>query len=330
MIRFGVIGTNWITDAFLQAAKHVEDFQLTAVYSRTEEKGALFAKNHGVDVVFTNIEEMAASDHIDAVYIASPNAFHAEQAMMFLNAKKHVLCEKPLASNYNEVNIMIEVAKKNNVLLMEAVKGTLMPGFFELRNNLHKIGKIRRFLASFCKYSSRYDSYREGTILNAFKPELSNGSLMDLGIYCIYPVVALYGEPKKILANAVMLDSGVDGGGSLILQYDDFEAVLMHSKISDSYIQSEIQGEDGTMIIEGISEPEQLSIRYRGQDSEEINIQTEFPPMYYEVKEFISLIQAGKTESSINSYQNSLITAKIMEEARKQINLEYPADRLKS
>src|SRR5690606_26278552 len=128
----------------------------------------------------------------------------------------------------------------------------------------------------------------------------------------------------------VMLDSGVDGGGSLILQYDDFEVVLMHSKISDSYIQSEIQGEDGTMIIEGISEPEQLSIRYRGQDSEEINIQTEFPPMYYEVKEFISLIQAGKTESSINSYLNSLITAKIMEEARKQINLEYPADRLKS
>ena len=84
MIRFGVIGTNWITDSLIQSAQGLAEFQLTAVYSRTEEKGKEFAGKYGVETVFTSIQEMAESSIIDAVYIASPNSFHAEQAIMFL------------------------------------------------------------------------------------------------------------------------------------------------------------------------------------------------------------------------------------------------------
>lgn len=79
LIRLGVIGTNWITERFLEAAKLVEEFSLTAVYSRTEEKAKEFAGKYGVSTIFTNLEEMAASDEIDAVYIASPNSHHSRQ-----------------------------------------------------------------------------------------------------------------------------------------------------------------------------------------------------------------------------------------------------------
>lgn len=104
----------------MEAAKHVEDLSLTAVYSRTEEKAKEFANKYDVHTIFTNLEEMAASDDIDAVYIASPNSHHCRQAVLFLQNKKHVLCEKPMASNAAEVKEMIEAAKQNEVLLMEA------------------------------------------------------------------------------------------------------------------------------------------------------------------------------------------------------------------
>ncbi|MBS4197429.1 Gfo/Idh/MocA family protein [Lederbergia citri] len=326
MIRFGIIGTNWITDELIRSAQHIADFQLTAIYSRTKEKGQEFAAKYGVNAVFTNIDEMAESDKLDAVYIASPNSFHAEQSITFLRHGKHVLCEKPIASNPAEVKKMIQTAKNHNVLLMEALKTTVLPNFKAIQENLHKIGKVRRFFANFSKYSSRYDAYREGNILNAFNPTFSNGSLMDLGIYCVYPLVVLFGEPKKIHANAVMLESGVDGSGSLILQYDNFEAVLTHSKIVNSYIPSEIQGEDGSIIIDEISTPENVEIKYRNGKLEKIGQPYTVPSMYYEVEEFINLIKSGTLESKVNSYENSLITAHILSEARKQIGLTYPAD----
>ncbi|MBS4198246.1 Gfo/Idh/MocA family oxidoreductase [Bacillus sp. FJAT-49732] len=326
MIRFGIIGTNWITDQFIRSAQNIEDFRLTAVYSRTEEKGREFAEKYGVDTVYTNIEKMAESDDLDAVYIASPNSFHAEQSITFLRNGKHVLCEKPIASNPTELKKMILTAKNHNVLLMEALKTTLLPNFKSVQANLHKIGQVRRFFANFSKYSSRYDAYRDGTILNAFNPMFSNGSLMDLGIYCVYPLVVLFGEPKNVHANAVMLESGVDGSGSLILQYDDFEAVLTHSKIVNSFVPSEIQGEDGSIIIDEISTPENVEIRYRNGKSEKIGQTYTVPSMYYEIEEFINLIKSGKMESEVNSFENSLITARILAEARKQIGLTYPAD----
>ncbi|MFK4998347.1 Gfo/Idh/MocA family protein [Bacillus sp. N9] len=326
MIRFGIIGTNWITEEFIQSAARLPDFQLTAVYSRTEERAQQFAEKYNVKHIFTNLEEMAKSDCLDAVYIASPTSFHAKQSIIFLDNKKHVLCEKPLASNPQEVKAMVASAKKNNVLLMEAMKTTFLPNFKAIQKHLHKIGKVRMYFSTYCKYSSRYDAYREGNILNAFNPIFSNGSLMDLGVYCIYPLVLLFGEPKSVKANGVMLESGVDGGGTVLLKYDDFEAVIVHSKISNSYLPIEIQGEEGTMIIQEPSTPEKIEIHYRNGVVEEMNEETNHPSMYYEVEEFIRLIQAGKQESTINSYDRSMITARILAEARRQIGLVYPAD----
>jgi scyllo-inositol 2-dehydrogenase (NADP+) len=327
MIRFGVIGTNWITERFIKAASEVEGFVLTAVYSRTEERAKEFAAKFNVQTIFTDVESMAKSEEIDAVYIASPNSFHAEQAIMCMNHGKHVLCEKPMASNTAEVQEMIRVARANNVLLMEALKTTLLPNFKSIQENLHKIGKIRRYVASYCQYSSRYDAYKEGTVLNAFNPAFSNGSLMDIGVYCIYPMVVLFGKPHSVKATGILLESGVDGEGSILFTYEEKDAVVMYSKITNSYLPAEIQGENGSMLIDKIHTPEKVEIHYKDGSIEDITQPQESNEMYYEVKEFIELIQNGNFESSINSYTHSLETAEIMEEARKQIGLVFPADK---
>ena len=327
MIRFGIIGTNNITTWFLNGAKLVKDFKLTAVYSRTEERAKEFAAIYGVENTFTSLEEMAKSDLIDAVYIASPNRLHAEQAILFMKNGKHVLGEKAFASNAKEVSKMIEAAKENNVVLMEAMKTTVLPTFKAVMENIHKIGKVRRYFSSFCQYSSRYDKYKEGIVLNAFNPELSNGSLMDIGVYTIAPMVALFGKPNEIKASAYMLESGADGEGSIIFKYDDIQGSVIYSKISNSYLPTEIQGEEGTILIERVNTMASAKIIYKDGREEDLTKLHEVDDMCYEIEEFINIIQSGRKESDINSLEFSQNVMEIMDEARRQIGLVYPADK---
>ncbi|MDD9266965.1 Gfo/Idh/MocA family protein [Paenibacillus sp. GCM10023248] len=326
MIRFAVIGTNWITEEFIHAARETGEFDLTAVYSRTEDKAAEFANKFAVPHRFTDLNQFAQSDTFDAVYIASPNSLHAQYAVHCMNHGKHVLCEKPAASNVTELSAMIEAARSNKVVFMEALKSTLMPNFRAIQDNLHKLGPIRRYFASYCQYSSRYDAYKQGTVLNAFNPVFSNGSLMDLGVYCIYPLAVLFGSPERVQASGVLLESGVDGEGSLLLSYKEMDAVIMHSKISSSYAPAEIQGEHATMIIDKINQPEKVEIRYRDGSVDNLTREQSARTMRYEAEEFSRLIRSGSLESETNSHRNSTIALQIMDEARKQIGLVFPAD----
>ncbi|NMI03271.1 Gfo/Idh/MocA family oxidoreductase [Paenibacillus sp. SZ31] len=326
MVRFGVVGTNWITERLLEAAAQVEGFKLTAVYSRTEDKANAFADKYEVEHRFTDLEELAASDVIDAVYIATPNTVHAEQAELFLRNGKHVLCEKPLAANSAEVRSMIDTAREHEVLLMEAMKSTLVPQFKMVKSNLHKIGPVRKYVAGYSQYSSRYDKYKEGIVLNAFKPELANGALMDLGVYCLYPLVTLFGAPNRVQSQAMMLESGVDGQGSVLLDYDGMDAVVTYSKISNSHLPSEIMGELGSIIIDKIGSPEHAEIRYNDGTVEQITVEQNHPAMYYEVEEFVNLVQQGEKESGMNTYERSYVTMQVMDQIRKQIGLVFPND----
>ncbi|HEY0828342.1 MAG TPA: Gfo/Idh/MocA family oxidoreductase [Bacilli bacterium] len=326
MIRFGVIGTNKITEEFIKAARETEEFKLTAVYSRTIEKAEEFAAKYSIPGTYTDLSEMAQSHEVDAVYIASPNSFHAEQAILCMNHGKHILCEKPIASNVRELRAMISAAQANGILLMEALKSTLLPNFRAVQESLPKIGQVRRYFASYGQYSSRYDAYKQGTILNAFNPVFSNGALMDLGIYCIYPMVVLFGKPELIKATGLLLESGVDGEGSILAQYKEMEAVITYSKITDSHLPSEIQGEQGTILINKINHLDQVEIRRKSAAIENLTRPQSNNSMVYEVREFIDLLNRNKLESPTNSHENSLIAMEIMDEVRKQIGLVYPAD----
>ncbi|MHA0857819.1 Gfo/Idh/MocA family protein [Paenibacillus sp. CMAA1364] len=325
-MRFGVIGTNWITERFIQAGMEHDDFVVSAVYSRTQEKGDQFANKYNIPMVFTDLVDMVSSDHIDAVYIASPNSLHADQAICCMNHRKHVLCEKPIAVNVVELRKMIDVARSNEVLLMEAMKSTVMPGYHVMKDNLYKIGRVRRYFASFCRYSQSYEDHHTGDIPNALNPKYAAGSLMDIGVYCIAPLVHLFGKPKSIEAISVLLPTGVDGEGSIAMGYDKMDAIIIHSKIGDSFLPAEIQGENGTMVIEKISAPQNVKIHYRDGTIEDLTKSQTHLPMYYEIQEFITLLNNRQYESSSNSHENSFIVMEVMDEVRRQTGIVYPTD----
>lgn len=259
-MKFGIIGTNWITEKMLNAGNEIKNFEIGAIYSRTEERAKEIAKKYNVDKIFTNLDEMAKSDVIDAVYIATPNALHFSQSVLFLKNKKAVLCEKPATSNAKEFKELIKIAKENNTLYMEAMKIPFVPTYIALKENLHKIGKVRKITAGYCQYSLAYDNYLKGDIQNSFKIELSSSSLLDIGIYPLFLVVSLFGNPKEIIANGKVLENGkgIDTCGTLNLIYDEKDAIISYSKICTSYNPAEIMGENGMFLIEHLSEMDRL------------------------------------------------------------------------
>lgn len=319
-INFGIVGTGKISNWFLEAAFKVDEFNFKGLYSRTEESGKAFLKNYEGVKLYTSLEDMINDEEIHAIYIASPNSKHFEQAVKCLNGKKPVLCEKAFASNKKEAFKMIECAKTNDTLLMEAMRITVLPNFLEVKNHIHKIGKIRKYIASYCQYSSRYDNFKNGIIENAFKSELSNGALMDIGVYCIHPMVALFGAPKSLKASGTLLHTGVDGQGSIIFDYEDMEGVVNFSKISNSYLPSEIQGEEGSIIINKINSFTEVKIVYRDGREEIISKEQEIDDIYYEVKEFIELYKNGEKTSRKNKLETSLEVMKLIDEAKLQMN----------
>jgi len=325
-LRFGVIGTNFITDWVIAGGRQDERFELAAVYSRAQETADAFAARHNIPHTFTSLEAMASSPLIDAVYVASPNSLHASQSIFCMEHGKHVLCEKAFASNACEARGMISAARRNRVALMEAMKPTLTPNFFAARDALSRIGAVRRYFSCYCQYSSRYDKYREGVVLNAFRPELSNGALPDIGVYTIFPMVVLFGRPQTIKAAGLKLSSGVDGEGSVVFSYPTMDAAIIYSKITNSSLPTEIQGEDGNIELDRVNIISNVNLHLRNGKSECISRPTELNEYYYEIKEFIDIVQSGRQESAINRWENSLTTIEIMDEIRMQLGITYPAD----
>ena len=324
MIRFAVIGTNWITRQFVDAAHETGKYKLTAVYSRSLEQAQSFANDYPVEHLFTSLEAMAQSDDIDAVYIASPNSLHFPQTALFLRHKKHIICEKPLASNLHEAEQAIALARENQVVLFEAFKTASLPNFQLLQQTLPKLGQIRKAFINYCQYSSRYQRYLDGENPNTFNPAFSNGSIMDIGFYCLASAVALWGEPKQIQASASLLDSGVDAHGVVVMDYGDFSVTLQHSKVSDSNLPSEIQGEDGALVIEKISECQKLSFIPRGSKAQALSQPQHINTMLYEAEEFARLVESNEVDHP--GLEVSRITAKVQTEIRRQTGVVFPAD----
>lgn len=326
MVRMGIIGTGAIVEKFLNAVREEKRITINGIYSRTREKAVQFAKRHGILKVYSSLADLAASESIDAVYIASPNSLHSWQSILLMQNGKHVFCEKPLASNAYEVGEMIGVARNSGVVLMEAMKGTLSPGFLEARKRIDQIGRVRRYFASYCQYSSRYDRFKDGVVLNAFKPELSNGALMDIGVYTIYPMVVLFGKPNSIVATGTLLSSGVDGQGAVSFVYEGMVATVLYSKIADSFLPTEIQGEDGCLVLDRIDFAREVRLCRRGEGSTVVYEGRDVNEFVFEIREFVDVIESGRTESAINSHRHTLITMEIMDEIRRQIGVVFPAD----
>ena len=347
--RFGIIGTGRISDWVLKGAVLDPRFEAAAVCSRTREKAEDFAARHSIGKIYTDIDAIASDPDIDAVYIGTPNHTHRDLAIRCMNRGKHVLCEKPLASNALEVKDMMAAANANGVLLMEAMISTLTPNFRAAAQALKTLGTPRRFFSAYCQYSSKYDLLKRiisgedpSPVPSSFNPDCSGGALMDIGVYTIYPMVVLFGAPDSLEANVTTCPVPVSGGmkltdlqGSVLFRYPEMEAVVSYSKIADSNLPTEIACDGGILTMDQIHIARRVWKTPRGIPSSgrscspatvEISVPADADEYLCEFREFIDAVQSGRRESRINTLAASLAVAEILDAIRRQAAVHFPAD----
>lgn len=328
-MNFVIVGTNFISDTLLAAAQTLSEFTLYGVCSRAKSSGNAFLAKHNElqGKVYTNIAQVCADDNVDAVYIAAPNSLHKSYAVECLKANKHVLGEKPSAANSDELAQILTTAKQHQRLYMEAMMTTHLPNFEILKQALEKIGTPRKYIGQYSQYSSRYDRYKNGERPNTFLPEFANGALVDLGIYPLYLLIALWGAPNSVQASGVLLDTGVDGAGDVLLNYSDKQAVISYSKISQGDNFTEIQGEKGRIRIEAVSLLKRVQFIANDGKIEELSQPFDEHFMRHEVAHFIATANSNSCESTVNTHQLAINVMAVLDKARQQLGVVYPADK---
>ncbi len=327
MINYATIGSGWIAESFINGCNlHPDKFKLSAVYSRTYEKGSEFGAKFGCDKVYTDLEAMAKDPSIDAVYIASPNAFHFIQSKIMLQNGKHVICEKPITVTPEEFSALQNLARIKGLIYMEALMAQHLPCREELIDAVNSLGRISHVRFDFSQRSSKYDGFLKGEHQNIFDPKMATGALMDLGIYCVYPCIDLFGKPNNIYAYCNKLSTDIDGEGGAIFHYGGFSAELTYSKTGQSHIGSEIIGDNGTLIIPSISKQTDMVIKYtNGKEKILTGDLEKHVLMSYEAVDFYRYIT--EPEKYSHDYKRtsklSFDVCSTMYEMRKQANIVF-------
>ncbi len=328
-MRIGVVGTNFVSDTFMEGAKQIKDVNVTCVTSGHKENAIKFAEKYHIETVVSSLDEMLENKLVDVVYLAVPNALHYEMTKKCIEAHTDVLTEKPFVVTSKEAKELFDLAYKNNVYVHDGIMPLYSKGLEVIKENIGRVGKIHNVVFDFSKYSSRYDAYLEGKNPTTFRKELCNGAMMDLGVYCISDVIGLFGKPNHIEASAELLDTGADISSNAIFTYDDFSAVIMNSKASDSVYPCVISGEKGMLVIHGASLLNKIIFKDRINKIEEVLFEENQNPFVREIEDLVKNIQKGNIESSKVPHALSVDIISCIEEIRHKTGIIYACDEVK-
>jgi predicted dehydrogenase len=299
-IRWGIISTGNIAHKFAQGLAFVQDAELVAVGSRSQDSADEFGKQYNIPHRHATYEALAADPDVDAVYIGTPHPMHIDNTLLCLENGKAVLCEKPFAMNAADTIEMVRVAREKKLFLMEAMWTRYLPLFVRLREILAEglLGKIQYVEANF-GFAAEFDPKSR-----LFAPELGGGALLDVGIYVTSFASLAYGgvQPETIRSIARFAPTGVDERTSMQFGYADggianlFCATRLHTPVD-----AVIAGENGHVRVHprfyvGSS----MTLTLNGKSPELIELPIENNNGYqYEAAEVGRCLRAGKLESPV-------------------------------
>ncbi|MFC6179743.1 Gfo/Idh/MocA family protein [Lactiplantibacillus daowaiensis] len=291
MLKLGIIGTNWITQQFIDAAKASGEWALTSVYSRRLDRADEFAGQNGVSETFDDLDKFFSNGHFDAVYIASPNSVHFSQAKLAIEHGKHVIVEKPAVANQAEFEALDELLRAHpGVLYFEAARQVHEENFKLIQAKLRTMDRIQGATLTYMKYSSRYDAVLDGQEPNVFSLKFAGGALQDLGVYLAYDAVAWFGMPDDVAYYPTLGPTKVDDSGVAILRYPSFNVTLNTGKSSNSYLPSEIYGLKDTIVMDNAAELGQVTYHRADGKTDNLGVAPDKNPMLAEARDFAAVI----------------------------------------
>lgn len=321
-INWGIIGLGKIARKFATDIKVVANARLHAVASRSLEKATSFAAEFDAPHAFGTYEDLLNCPDLDAIYIATPHVFHHENTMMCLKAGFPVLCEKPFAMNLQQVQEMVNVAKENNVFLMEAMWTSCLPTLLKTKALIADgtLGEVFSIRADFGFNAPKNFDNR------IYNKALGGGALLDIGIYPIFLALYLFGYPDKILATAKIGQTGVDEEIGIIFKYENGKMAHLHSTIlAETTTEAFIYGTKGTIHLhKRWFAPTHMTLHTTGSElSESITFDYKSGGFEYEIKEATQCLLDGKHQSDLMPLKESLALIQLLDAIRYEIGLHY-------
>ncbi len=320
-IKWGILSTGRIAHTFAKALLSIPDSEIYAVGSRSIETAMKFAEEFSIPKAYGSYEKLAEDPDIDVIYIGTPHNLHLENTLLALNHNKHVLCEKPMGVNIKEECLMIDKAREKNLFLMEALWSRFLPHIIKIKELIDsgEIGDIKLLTAFFSIKSENGPEHRHYNI------DLCGGTILDIGIYNIFLSYLLLGKPESLSAIAVLSDQGVDNSCSYTLRYDkDTLSVMYSSFLANPAVVAEIHGTKGKILLGHLWFcPGNVKVVYNNGSEKLFEFDLKGNGYEFEAEEAARCIRAGKTQSDLWSWNDSIALITIMDAIRKECGIIY-------
>ncbi len=317
--KWGILGPGNISRQFARGLQVIEDAEIYAVGSRSQENADKFGDEFEVPQRYPSYAALANDPDVAAIYIGTPHQMHRENTIMCLEAGKPVICEKPFAINAKQAKEMIDCARSNRVFLLEAMWTRFNPVSRKVCELLAAgaIGEVRML---HCDFGFRSGWNPEGRLLN---PEYGGGGLLDVGIYCVSYARMVFGaEPAEIAGLAEIGETGVDEQAAWVFKYASGKLASMASGVRTNTPQiATIMGADGRITVPDFWHAKQFTL-----NGEEQKVEIVGNAYNYQAVEVQECVRAGKLESAILPLDETLEIVRTLDRIRAQWGLTYPME----
>lgn len=323
-LRWGVIGPGGIAGRFVDALHRHGTQQVVAVGSRSVERAASFAARHGLAGTAGDVEQILDLAEVDVVYIATPHDSHRDLAERALDAGKHVLVEKPIATTEADAIAITSRARDRGLLAMEAMWTRYLPQADVLRQLLdgHVIGEVTHVCADF-GFVAPYDPQHR-----LFNPALAGGALLDAGVYPVSFIASVLGPPAHVTASGTLASTGVDDHAQLTLAYGSAIGAATTSLRSALPVRAVIAGTGGRIEIEPpFIRPSSLTLSTKamwGPDPDAARwtdgaLADPYDALHYQADAAARFIAEGRVESPLHDHAETVAVISVLERARQQL-----------
>lgn len=296
--------------------------KLYSIANRTKSKAEDFAKKHNIEKVYENIDDLFLDNNVDIIYISTPHNTHLPLIIKALENKKHVLCEKAITLNSDELDVIMKLAQKNGLILAEAMTIYHMPIYKKIEDTISskKLGKLQFAQINFGSYKP-YDMNNR-----FFNKNLAGGALLDIGVYALSLLrMFVSSNPTNISSQIRYAPSGVDEQVGILLMNDEGEmATITLSLHAKQPKRATLSFEEGFIEIFDYPRAQSATITFTCDGRKEIieDGKTE-DALYYEILDMENAVNSNKNIMKIEYTKDVM---EIMTNLRKEWNFKYPEE----
>ncbi|MGW3993031.1 Gfo/Idh/MocA family protein [Amycolatopsis sp. NPDC004772] len=311
-LRWGIMGTGAIADAFARDLQLTESGVVAAVGSRSSGSAERFGGELDIPTRHSSYDALANDPDVDVVYVATPHPMHHANARLALEAGKPVLVEKPFTMNAEEARDLVDLARAQGLFLMEAMWTRFLPHIRHIRELLPSLGDVVTVAADHGQWFAEDPAFR------LFAPELGGGALLDLGIYPVSFASMVLGQPERVAAMATPAFTGVDAQMSMLFGYaGGAQAVLTCTLSAISPTTASIVGTEARIEVDGpFYAPASFTFIPREGERRRFEYVDEGRGLRHQADEVALRLAARETESPLMPLAETVSIMTTMDEVR--------------